>query len=91
MLKCRAGQTRFLWGPWHVGRLAWSASFCCLGYFNKVTGADVIDVAVNRNMISDERMFTDTAYILRYARRLVLDGMPFYELACACSMTMLRI
>ena len=47
--------------------LAWSASFSCFGYFNEVTGVDVIDVAVNRNMLSDERMLTDTAYVLSYA------------------------
>ena len=69
----------------------WPASFSCFGYFNEVTGVDVIDVAVNRNMLSDERMFADTAYILNHARRLILGGVPFHELACACSMTVLRI
>jgi hypothetical protein len=39
------------------------------GYFNEVTGVDIIDVAVNRNMLSDERMLTDMAYVKRSSRR----------------------
>ena len=50
-----------------VGRLTCSPSFSCFGYFNEISGVDVIDVAVNRNMLSDEGMFTDTAYVLSHA------------------------
>ena len=67
--KCWDRQARFLKATLSDARvsLAWSASFSCFGYFNEVTGVDIIDVAVNRNMLSDERMLTDTAYVLSYA------------------------
>ena len=50
--------------PESVSGSSTRANFSCFGYFNEVTGVDVIDVAVNRNMLSDERMLTDTAYVL---------------------------
>ena len=74
-----------------LGSLTCSAGFGCFGYFNEVPGVDVVDVAVNRNMLCDERMLTDAAYVLNHTRSLILDGVPFYELTCARSMTVLRI
>jgi hypothetical protein len=50
-----------------LGSLTCSASFGCFGYFNEVPGVDVVDVAVNRNMLCDERMLTDAAYVLNHA------------------------
>jgi hypothetical protein len=48
-------------------RLARPASFSCFGYFNEVAGMNVVDVAVNRNVLSDERMLTDTTHVLSNA------------------------
>ena len=69
--------------------LTWSASFGRLGDFNEATGEDVIDVAVNWNVLGDERMFADSAHVINHAVRLVFNGVPFYELASTCAMTVL--
>ena len=39
----------------------------CLLYFDEVAGMDVIDVPINRDVLWDERMFTDAAHVLNDA------------------------
>jgi hypothetical protein len=51
----------------HLRSLTRAASFGCIGYFNEATRVNVVDVAIDRNMPCDERMFTDAAHVLNYA------------------------
>jgi hypothetical protein len=52
---------------WVKGSLMRSAGFGCFHYFDKISGVDVVDVTVNRNVLCNEGMFTDTADVLNYA------------------------
>ena len=47
--------------------LTWSTGFGRFRYFDKVPRADVIDIAVNRNVLCDERMFANTPNVLNDA------------------------
>ena len=67
-------------------RSAWSASFDCLRDFIELTGVDVVDVAVNRNVLGDQRMLSDPPYVLNNARGLVFYRVPFHEMAHARAM-----
>jgi hypothetical protein len=71
--------------------LTWSPSLGGLGNFNETTGVDVIDVAVNWNVLGDERMFADSSHVINDAVRLIINSVPFYELASTCAMTVLWI
>jgi hypothetical protein len=68
-----------------------SASLGCFSYLHEIAGVDIVDAAVDRNVPCDERMLADSTYVLSHAWSLILNGEPFYELARACSMAMLRI
>jgi hypothetical protein len=61
--------------------LTWSTSFGRFLYFNKTAGMNVIDVAVNRNMLYHQRMLANTTHVMKDARRLVPDSVPFYKFA----------
>ena len=47
--------------------LTWSPGFGCFRYFDELAGVDVIDVTVNGNILCDEGMLTNTAYVLNDA------------------------
>ena len=63
----------------------------CFLYFDEIAGMDVVDVAVNRDVLRDEGMFTDAAHVLNDAGGLIFNRVPFHKLPCIRSMAMLWI
>jgi hypothetical protein len=61
--------------------LTWSTGFSRFSYFNKTAGMNVIDVTVNRNMFYDQRMLANTTHVMKDARRLIANSVPFYKFA----------
>ena len=61
--------------------LTWSTGFSRFLYFDETAGVNVIDVAVNRNMLYDQRMLANTTHVMKDARRLIPNSMPFYKFA----------
>jgi hypothetical protein len=61
--------------------LTWSTRFSRFLYFNKTAGMNVIDVAVNGNMLYHQRMLANTTHVMKDARSLIPDSMPFYKFA----------
>ena len=59
--------TETLCSPSRLGVLSHSASRRCFLYLDEVAGMDVIDVAINRDVLWDQGMFTDAAHILNDA------------------------
>ena len=67
------------------------ASLRSVGDLIETASLYVIDVAVNRNTIGNQRMPADTLHIIKNAFFLRADGMPFYEMTCRAAAAMLRI
>ena len=61
--------------------LTGSTGFGRFLYFNKTAGMNVIDIAVNRNIFYDQRMLANTAHVMKDARRLIPNSVPFYKFA----------
>src|SRR6476659_940829 len=50
-----------------------------LPYLDETAGVNIVDVTVNRNFAGNERMLANATHVIRHARRLIRDCMPFYE------------
>jgi len=61
--------------------LTWSTGFSRFFYFDKIARMNVIDIAVNRNMLCDQRMLANTTHVMNDARRLIRNSVPFYKFA----------
>jgi hypothetical protein len=63
--------------------LTWPTGLSRLLYFDETAGMNVIDVAVDRNMLYHQRMLANTAHVMNDTRRLIPNSMPFYKFARA--------
>jgi hypothetical protein len=60
-------------------------------HLDEAAGLDVIDVAADRYVRRHERMLADAAHVLNDARRLILDRMPFDEMASGVAAVMMAM
>src|SRR5262249_8676983 len=57
----------------------------------QTTTIHIVDIAVDRDVLRYERMLGNTAYVLKHARRLICDCMPFDEMASNMAAAVMRI
>src|SRR5262249_22677821 len=60
-------------------------------YLLQTTTIHIVDIAVDRDARRYERMLANTPYVLKHARRLICDCMPFDEMASSMAAAVMRI
>src|SRR5262249_50744784 len=57
----------------------------------QMTTIHIVNIAVDRDGCRYERMLANTPYVLKHARRLICDCMPFDEMASSMAAAVMRI
>src|SRR5262249_21370222 len=68
-----------------------AARFRCGLHLLQTTTIHIVNIAVDRNGRRYERMLANTPYVLKDARRLICDCMPFDEMARSMAAAVMRI